>query len=201
MARSNTVALDLPSYPTAQALIEDQAGRIFLHLEEHSFAETGYIFGLDRYLKNENSMRGAITRAYNLVLADPIKFDLPPEKVAYIHGLVSARGIAKKKPETLREENDIKKADISTMVLESRDLVTGLVRKKLDYLDRNPKALKEMSLKEIMGAFQILFDKGQIIQGAATEHIAVLSNIKTDMGAEEALEAIIKMREQMIERQ
>mgnify|MGYP001566114883 FL=1 len=189
--------MDIPSYPTAQALVEAQAGRIFLHLEDKSFAEVGYLFGLDRYLKNENSMRSAITRAYNLVLDNPMKYDIAEDKAAFIHGLVAARGIAKKSPETLREEKEIEKLDISSLMLGARDLTAKLVRKKLEYLDRNPKALKEEKLKDLGWLAGVLFDKGQIIMGQATEHIAILSNVDAKMDPDEALAAILRMRDEI----
>ena len=197
MARSKTVEVDIPSYKTAQALIEDQAGRIFLHLEEKSFAEVGYLFGLDRYLANEASMRSAIMRAYNLVFDNPMKYDISDEKAAFIHGKVSGRGIAKRKPETVREEQEIAKLDIATAITGSRDQAARLVRKKLDYLESNPKAFREMSLKELIGALHILFDKGQIVAGQATEHIAVMSNLDDKLDPEAALKAIMDMREEL----
>jgi len=199
--RSNTVALDIQSYQTGADLLRGEAGRIFLHLEDKPFIEVAYLFGLDRYFSTEPSMRGAITRAFNLVLDNPESYDIPSEKAAFIQGVVSQRAIMKPVATTLREEADakeLKDMNLGETVLESRNLATRLVRRKLDHLDRNPKALKEMSLKELIGAFHILFDKGQIIQGAATEHIAILSNISSDMSPDEALGAVMKMREQMI---
>lgn len=194
--RSKSVDIDIPSYPTAAALIRDEAGRMFLNLEEKSLLEVGYLFGLDRYLKTEGSIRSAVSRARNLVLQEPEKYGVSMEKVAYIQGLLNGRAIVQK-PETLREERSLETMDISTMVVDSRNLATKLVKKKLDHLDQSPKALAEMSLKELIGAFHILFDKGQIIQGQATENIAVLSKININLNPDEALAAIMRMREEM----
>ncbi len=198
--RSKTAPIDIPSYPSGQALLEEQAGKIFLQLEQKTFAEVGYMFGLDRYFSTEASIRSAVMRAFNLVLDNPGKYDILPEKVGYIQGVVSSRGIKKRDPETLREQQEIEKADIAGLVTGSRDLAARLVRKKLDHLDNNPKALKEMSLKELIGALHILFDKGQIIAGAATEHIAVLSSVDAQIDPKEAMAAIMKMRDEMQER-
>lgn len=158
------------------------------------------MFGLDRYLANEGSMRSAITRAYNLVLDNPSKYEILPEKAAFIQGVVSSRGIAKRTPETVRQEVEAMDSDISKSVTHMRTLSSKLVRRKLEYLDKNPKALKEMSLKELIGAFHILFDKGQIVAGLATENIAVLSNIDMKMNPDEALAAIVKMREELTQK-
>ncbi len=194
--RSLTVHKDIPSYPTAAALLEDQAGRIFLELEDHVSIEVAYLFGLDRYMKSEGSMKSGITRAYNMVLDNPMKYDILPEKAAFIQGVVSQRILRKKDPETLREEQDLAKMDITGVMLTTRDLAAKLVRQKLDYLNSHPKALKEEKLKDLSWVLGVLFDKGQILQGAATEHIAVMSNLPEHMNPDEALEAIRNMREE-----
>jgi hypothetical protein len=197
MARSKTSDKDIPSYPTAQALIEGEAGKIYLALEEKTFLEVAYIFGLDRFFSNESSMKSAITRAYNLVLDNPEKFGIPSERAAFIHGVVASRNI-NKKPETLREDKEVKAKDLSTELLSARDLATSLVKRKLEYLDKNPKALQEEKIKDLGWIMGVLFDKGQIIQGQATEHIAVLSKISDDMKPEEAMSELLNMRNQTI---
>jgi hypothetical protein len=194
--RSKTVELDIPSYPRGSNLIEGEAGRIFLHLEDKNHLEVAYLFGMDRYFSTESSMRSAVTRAYNLVLENPSKYDILPEKAGYIQGLVSSRGIVKKDPETVREENELKKLDITGMILSTRDLAAGLVRRKLDYLDKHPKALQEEKLKDLGWLLGVLFDKGQIIRGEATEHIAVMSSLPEHMNPDEALKAILQMRDE-----
>lgn len=202
MARKNikslTVARELPSYASGQALVEEQAGEIFKCLENKSFTETAYEFGLDRFYSSEDSMRSAITRAYNLVLDDGKRFGLQPEEVAFIQGKIQGRNVGRKSPETVREEQTIKSLDISSQINETRDLVASLVRKKLEYLNRNPKALKEEKLKDLGWLLGVLFDKGQIVAGQATEHIAVMSNIPQNIDPAEAMKAILKMREESI---
>ncbi len=195
MARSKTAAIDLPSYPTGNALIEAEAGRIFLNLESMSSLQVGYMFGLDRYYTSEGSIRTSVGRAVNLVLQNPEKYDITLDKAGYIQGIIHSRSIVKKSPETLREEQEIKAIDIGSAVVDARDRAAKLVRKKLEYYETNRKAFKELSLKELIGAFHILFDKGQIIQGAATEHVAIMSNIPEKMDPAEAMAAIMKMRE------
>jgi len=74
--RSNTALIDVPSYPNGEELIRGEAARMFLHMEDKTNTEVAYLFGLDRYLKTEGSMRSAVTRAYNLVLSDPMKYEL-----------------------------------------------------------------------------------------------------------------------------
>jgi hypothetical protein len=199
MSKSKTSDNGLNSYPSAQALIEAEAGRIFLALEEKSYIQVAYEFGLDRYLANEASMKSAITRAYNLVLGDSEKYGVPRERAAFIHGVVASRNIKNRgTPETIREETEIKALDMSSMLLGARDLAMSLVQKKLQYLDKNPKALKEEKLKDLGWIVGVLFDKGQVIQGQATEHIAVLSKVEGNMSPEDAMKALLQMRDNEI---
>lgn len=191
-------ARDLPSYTSGMALLEEQAGEIFRCLENKTYLETAYEFGLDRYYSSEDSMKSAITKAYNIALDNPSKFGLTMEEAAFIQGKIQGRNIGRKDPETVREAKEIAALDISTQINETRDLVAGLVRKKLEFLNRNPKALKEEKLKDLGWLLGVLFDKGQIVAGQATEHIAVMSNIPEHIDPAEAMKAIMKMREEQI---
>jgi hypothetical protein len=198
--RSLTVKEDIQSYPTGAALVREEAGRIFLNLEDLNNIEVAYKFGLDRYFTSESSMRAAVNRAYNLVLDNPSGYKILPEKAAYIQGLVTSRQIVKQ-PASVREEREIEEMDITKVMLGARNLAAKLVKTKLEWLDEHPSALKEESLVNLSKVLGTLFDKGQIIQGQATEHIAVLSNIDSKMDPDEALKAIVAMREQHLESQ
>jgi hypothetical protein len=188
-------ARSLPSYPSGAALIRGEASKMFLALEAKSHTEVAYEFGLDRYFTSEGSMRSAVTRAYNTVLENPSTYDILPEKAAYIQGIVTSRAIVKK-PETIRKVKEIENMDIATIMLSTRDLAAGLVRRKLEYLDTHPQALKEEKLKDLGRLLGVLFDKGQIIAGQATEHVLMMSSIPDHLDPDEALAAIMKMREE-----
>jgi hypothetical protein len=195
--RSLTAPTDIRSYPTGAALIRQEAGQIFLSLEGMSAIEVGYKFGLDRYFSTENSMRAAIHRAYSLVLDNPESYGIPLDKAGFIQGIVTSRAIVKM-PETIRESKEIEEMDITKVMLSGRNLAAKLVKTKLEWLDEHPRALQEESLVNLSKVLGILFDKGQIIQGAATEHIAVMSNLPNEMTSDEALKAIMAMRDQQI---
>lgn len=195
-SKSSEGGVALPSYKTANELLEDQGGNIFRALEDKSFSAVAYEYGLDRYMKTESSMRNAIYRVYNTVLENPSKYGIQPDKAVMIQKIVSARSF-KKEPDTLRGERE-SGLDINRILLDSRDVAAKLVLKKLDYLDRHPKELKEMKLRDLAGVLATLFDKGQIAEGRATEHISVLSNINVNMSADEALQAIFGLRETIV---
>jgi hypothetical protein len=197
MAKSLTVEHPVPAYESGAALLKAEAGRMFVELDKLSFIEVAYKFGLDRYFSTEGSMRSAVMRSVNLVLDNPSSYDVSKEKAEAIHMIIQARNVNKAtKPETIRAQKELAEQDITKMITGSRDLVTRLLRKKLEYLDRNPKALKEEKIRDIAWVVGVLFDKGQIVSGQATEHIAVLSSINDKLNPDEALKAIMEMREQ-----
>lgn len=202
--KSNTVAPEgeepkvyVPSYPTGAALLRGEAGNIFEQLETKGNIEVAYLFGLDRYFTSESSMRSAVTRAYNLVLDNPKGYAILPTRAAFIQGIVTSRQILKR-PETVREKLEVEALDITKVTLNARNLTAKLLMDKLQWLDEHPRALQEESIVNLTKVFTSLFDKGQIVQGAATEHIAVLSQIDSKMDPDEALKAIMQMRENTI---
>lgn len=76
-----------------------------------------------------------------------------------------------------------------------RDTIARIIYKKLAYIEQHPKMIKELPLIQLGTMFGILFDKSQIIQGQATEHVALLSKIDKDIKPEQALDMVLKMRE------
>ena len=62
-------------------------------------------------------------------------------------------------------------------------------------LNKSRKALNQQSLPALTTAFAILFDKSQIIKGEATEHVAVMGKIDSDIKPEQAIDMVLKMRE------
>lgn len=195
---SKTVDIELKSYGTPAELVEHEAGAMYLALEDKSALEVGYLFGLDRFYSKNNSIRSCVSKAINLVLDNPKRYALSPEQVGFIQGKLAARNKNQISDETLREQEEARSLDITKQITETRDLAAKLVRKKLEYLESHPKALKEEKLKDLAWVTGILFDKGQIASGNATEHIAVLSKIDSNLSPQETMNAIINLREQIV---
>ncbi len=189
---SKTVAIELKSYPTSKDLLGAEAGKMFLALKDKSLIEVGYLFGLDRWYKNEASMKSAVMRAYSTVLENPKQWDIEEKEAGLIQGIVQSRNVNKKEPETLRETQ---KGDILSEVLQARDISVRLMKKSLEYLEKHPKALKTQNIVSLAKVMGILFDKGQIVSGQATENIAVMSNLPDKIDPIEAMKAIMSMRE------
>lgn len=195
--QSKAVDIPLQAYPSAKELIEAEAGRIFLALEDKTSYEVGIMFGLDRYYTAASSVKNTIMKAYNMVLSDLAKYDIDPVKAAIVQTKVSARNLAKQNSEgaTLRERTEIEKFDLKEQVTGTRDLALKLVRKKLEHLDKSPKALKEEKTKDLAWIAGLLVDKGQIVQGQATENIAIHSKIDSNMSPEDAMRAMLALRD------
>jgi hypothetical protein len=65
----------------------------------------------------------------------------------------------------------------------------------MDMINSNKKMLEKENLVSLAKVFGIFFDKSQILQGQATENIAIKAKISKDMSPEESLEELLKMRE------
>ena len=174
-------------------LTDDKKANIFRKLASKTLYEVGIEFGLDKHYSSSKSMKGAVYTIYRKVQAEPEKYAIQPETVTLVVDAVSSRSVSK--PHKLAEKMDIDVSDLKGNLLDNRNLTSKLVRKKLNILDKSPKALSQVSLVQLTTAFAILFDKSQIIQGQATEHVALMGKIDTDMKPEQALEMVLKLRE------
>lgn len=185
----------LISYGTGQAYIEANARLIFLAMENGSALEVGKQFGLYKYYTTPGSVRSAVNRAYNMVLDNPGDYEIEMDIAKRIQEKVQARSF-KRSPEVIKQRQEVQELDIRELITGNRNKATLLLRKKLNHLDKNPKALADISLRDLVGAVHILFDKGQIVAGMATEHIAVMTNIPENLPPEDAIKLITRMREQ-----
>lgn len=89
----------------------------------------------------------------------------------------------------------IKETELKDMVIQARSKSLQLLHRKLDELWEDPEQFKKLRIVELTTAFGTIFDKTQIIMGQATENIAVMAKIDKNMNAEDALSAILSMRE------
>ena len=175
---------------------DEKEGLLFKMLAEKSLYETGMEFGFDKRLKNSQGVKNAVYRIYVQVKSNPEKYLITPEVVDLVSGVVSSRKVAERTNVTLREQNDsVQNTDLKELVTSARDKSMRLIHKKLDQISSNKKALDSVNLVQLTTAFGTIFDKAQIISGEATENIAVLSKIKSDMTPEESMNMILKMRE------
>jgi hypothetical protein len=181
----------VPVYSTVKELIEKHGGEIFLALGKGTALEVAKEYGFGSYYKNERSMKSAVMRAFNIVRDEPNKWGISLESVKEVEKSIKDR--APKQTSII----EVEKQDLGTLLTGTRDLAGQLIRRKLDQLDKDPKALQAEKLKDLGWLFGVLFDKGQIMAGKATEHVALMSNIPDHLDPDEALKAIMQMREEM----
>jgi hypothetical protein len=179
------------------AIAKEKYPFIFKMLETKTLYETGIEFGFDKHYKDSRAVNNAVYKIYQKVLVDPQKYAVLPETVEKVKAVVSSRAIASVRPETtLREKIDLSKnVDFKELVLSGRKKAFELLNMKMDRIATSKKGLDEVSITALAQTFGILFDKSQIISGEATENIAVLAKIDKDMNSQDALAAILKMRE------
>lgn len=174
----------------------DKKAAIFRKLASGTLYEVGMEFELDKHYKDATSIRNKVYNIYREVSEEPGKFFVHPDTAALVEAAVSSRKIATRSSTTLAEKQEaIKDADIKGLTLASRDKAGKLIHAKLDYIEKHPKALMNESLVNLGKIFGILFDKSQIIQGQATENVAVMSKLDTNMTPEEAIQAVLRSRE------
>lgn len=175
---------------------DDKKAGMFRMLSLKSMYETGVEFGLDKHYRSVSGVKSAVRKIYNEVRQDPQKYFLQQDTVDLVVAVVDTRKNLIPQNPTLKEQADaIDNVDIKTLIMEGRRKAFKLLSAKMDRLMRSKKSIDEANLASMGTVFGILFDKGQIIQGEATENVAIMGKIKTDMTPEEALDTVLKMRE------
>lgn len=160
-----------------------------------SLADSGRAVGLDQHYSTESSLRATAYKLYKSI--DPHDLGISKDMVGLIEEKMAARKVYTPPKELTVEDRKsiINIDDTKGLVLGGRNKAAALLHKKLDRLDRSNRLLDEVSLTQLATTLGILFDKAQILTGQATENIAVMSKISSDMTAEESLNALLKMRE------
>lgn len=174
-------------------LTDEQKVGLFKMLASNALYEVGLEYGFDKHYKDARGIKGAVYRAYSEVKNDPDKYGIQKETYDLVLDAVSARKVAhRKEGPTLKEQMD-EEVDIKDIVLSNRNKIAKLMGRKLDLITNAE--LKKMKLTDFSIPFGVLFDKGQIIQGQATEHIAHLSKVEDGLSPAELLKTVVQQRE------
>ena len=176
----------------------DKKAAIFKKLASGTLYDVGLEFGFDKHYKDATAIRNRVYAIYRDVANNPEKYAVQVETVSLVVDAVSNRRVATRTEPVLAEKHTaIQEKDIKGLTLSGRDTAAKLITTKLEYLEKHPKALANESLVNLGKIFGILFDKGQIIQGQATEHVALMGKIDTNLTPEQALDAVLRSREVM----
>lgn len=180
----------------------EQKGNLFRALASKTLYDAGVELGVDKYFKDVKQVKGFVYRTYQQVLVEPEEYFIHPDTVELVKkGMASrAGGITSQYTSdsslSLREKNEeLMNMDLKDIILSNRKKAAILLSGKLDIMSKSKKILKDTSITALATAFGIMFDKGQIAKGEATEHIALKAKINKNMSSEEAISAILKMRE------
>lgn len=179
-------------------LNDEKKGIIFRMLAEKGLFETGVHFGIDAQYANATAVKNKVYRIYQEVKKDPNKYFVSPDLCDAITAIVSARGVDKVAQPSLREKQEVQEAkdnDINELIMSGRVKAMKIVHRKLDMVGKSRKEIKAANLGQLVTAAAILFDKGQIVSGLATENVAVMAKVDGNMSPEAALEMVLKMRE------
>lgn len=101
-------------------------------------------------------------------------------------------------PTELKTKQELRKIDTEEMIelsKDTRNLAIQVVNQKLMDLMADPEAMAKANIAQLATVFGILFDKSQLLNNLATEHVAISAKIDVNISSDEALVELNKMRE------
>lgn len=175
-------------------LTKERKKVFFTSLLTHNFTEAGRAIGLGAVYNTDNSIR---TNSYKLYKTlDPVELGISEDVIQAVKLAIENRKMTTMKVQTEGEGGDVlDPTDSKSIVIGGKNKAALLLHKKMDRMLKNKKLLDDVSLSQLATTFGILFDKSQIIKGEATENIAVMAKIDKNLSPEDALNALLKMRE------
>lgn len=181
-------------------LTPEKKGLLFKALATKPLYEVGVDFGLDKHYKTVGGLRSFVYKVYNEVRSNPEAYGVHPETVTTISTIVSSRTATRKGESVLKEKEDGKDfGSFKDLVLIGRKKAYELLNAKMERIGSSKKKLDEVSVSSLAQVFGIVFDKAQMIQGEATENIAMIARISDKISPDEAIQAILRTREANIE--
>lgn len=180
--------------PLSLQITDEQKKTFYLSLARLNLVDAAKGIGLGERYTTDNSIRAISFRLLKSI--DPRLLGLSEDTITIVKDALEGRRAKAHteitdgaQPELLDPE------DSKMLVIGGKNKAAMLLHKKFDRLMKNKKMLDEVSLSQLATTFGIMFDKSQILRGEATENIAVMANVKSNMTPEESLEVLLKMRE------
>jgi len=100
---------------------------------------------------------------------------------------------------TGQEVREMKTHEMVTLAKDTRNVSLEVLNMKLMELRNNPEALSKINLATLATTFGIMYDKGQLMDGMATQNIAIHAKVDISMSAEQAMNELDKMRQSFTE--
>lgn len=99
------------------------------------------------------------------------------------------------KKKTGQELKKLETGEMIAMAKDTRNIVLQTLNKKIAELYNDPEALAKVNLATLATTFGIMFDKGQLMDGMATQNIAISQKIDITMTSDMTIAELNKMRE------
>lgn len=171
-------------------------GKMLNLLDKKTLYEAGMAFELDKHYQNSASVKAAVYGHFQKAKVTPEEYGLTHDRVEILKAIVSNRTLPVAVNHSLREKTDAEDSKtFPELVLSGRVKAMKLLHAKLDRIARSKKQIDDTNLSTLAQTAGILFDKGQILSGEATENVALLAKVESNMSPEAAIEAVLKMRE------
>lgn len=176
-------------------MTDEFSAEVFRNLATVPLYETGMKLGFDKYYEGENKVRNAVYYVYQRVKSHPARYGISQDIVDIVFKNVTSRNKNCHNFEEILEEEDRSKISIKQLITGIRNKTFAIIDSKLNRLAKSKSKIDEISFKELGIIAGIAFDKAQILNGEATEHIAMIAKIDPMISPEQAFEALLRTRE------
>lgn len=172
----------------------EQQREFYLSLARMTYLDAAKKLGISDRYTTDSSLKQIGYRLYKET--NPEELGISSDAIAIVSTALAERK-SKAQTEIMDGANPevLDSSDSKQLVIGGKNKAALLLHKKMDMLMNSKKRLDAVPVSQLATMFGILFDKAQIIQGEATENIAVMAQVKKDMNPQEALDALLKIRE------
>jgi hypothetical protein len=172
----------------------EQHKQFFLDLARMTYLDAAKRLGISDRYTTDSSLKQIGYRLYKET--NPDELGISSDAVKIVTDALSERK-SRAQQDIMESANPevLDSSDSKQLVVGGKNKAAVLLHKKMDMLMNSKKRLDAVPVSQLATMFGILFDKAQIISGEATENIAVMAKVKKDMNPQEALDALLKIRE------
>lgn len=159
-----------------------------------SIYAVGVEYGMDKVYSSKSKVTNAVYSIYAEVKEDPERFTITQDMLNMVEAGMQARR-SHKAGSAAEDGPSVAEQDHSNLVITARKKSWKLLVEKLDYLIKNKAAFRKESVVSLAKVAGIVFDKGQLIEGKATDQVAILAKIDENMSTEDAVKELLKLRD------
>jgi hypothetical protein len=177
-------------------LTKEQGAEFYKSLVHKNFTQAAKDVGFGSQYSTDSGLRSAARKMYLDIDRNLAEYGISEDIGEMVRRAIQERKITPNRNIVEVPENELLTTDdAKAIIIAGRNKAGQLLHKKLDRIGRSKQLLDSVSLTQLATTFAIMFDKSQIIKGEATENIAIMARVKTDMTPEESLASLLQMRE------